>query len=148
MLQELGVSTISRKIMDRTTTATKKRYTHLCAGAGDQPCGEVCAAGATEGDDAKSVRAVGDVLRRSEELERGRRDGGAVARKGADESAGEAGIGDENPLKRNPELPLRLPRAFHPRSRRRRQVAISRPSRVNRDTAPMTAGHLASQHTL
>ena len=70
--------------MDRTTTTIKKRYTHLCAGAGDQPCGEVCA---SQVDDAESVRAVGDVLRQSEELERGRRDGGAVARKGADEAA-------------------------------------------------------------
>jgi hypothetical protein len=55
-----------------------------------------------ERDDAEAVGAVGHVLGQAEEVERGQRDGGAVARQGADEAADEAGNGDEEPLQRHP----------------------------------------------
>jgi len=46
-------------------------------------------AGESERDDAEAVGAVGHVLGQAEEVERGQRDGGAVARQGADQTAEE-----------------------------------------------------------
>jgi hypothetical protein len=60
-----------------------------------------------ERDDAEAVGAVGHVFGQAEEVERGQRDGGAVAREGADEAADEASYGDEDPLQRHPQSPFR-----------------------------------------
>jgi hypothetical protein len=71
-----------------------------------------------ERDDAEAVGAVGHVLGQAEEVERWQRDGGAVAREGADEAADEAGYGDEDPLQRHPNpLPSGQQGPFYPRSR-------------------------------